>query len=505
MHIEKMHIVKKRLQKKLREQAMILMKTITRMWAPRRFYSSLAYIIVLGIVITAMPLTLSAQERFYRDVTLATGGVEEITLAPGHTMTIATDRGFSDMVVGNPGVADVFPLTDSSLYIQGISSGFTNVAVYDEQKELLGIFNIRVRRDFSELTGSIQAAVPSANVDVENINNRVRLSGSVKDNVDLIKVLEVAAQYTEEPIINSIRIRDLQQVMLQVRILEVERNAGRALGVNLTGVSSSGNVSTTGRAAQGGSVQPFGSFVGNLLTVAGVRVDFVINALEEKGLARRLADPSLVTLSGVEANFVVGGEVPIQTVTTGENGSTTSGTDFREYGVRLNFTPTVLDKGLVRLRINPEVSDIDRSVENIRGEVGFITRSADTTVMLRDGQSFAIAGLFKSDNSRNIDQVPWLGSVPILGSLFRSTAYQKKETDLVILVTPKIVRPARPGEPLVSPLDKTRSSDDVELFLLGMLEVDKDMIRGFHDGAGIIGPYGHIIDLEFDDALLKKK
>ncbi|MEK6204121.1 MAG: hypothetical protein N2B02_00590, partial [Amylibacter sp.] len=154
---------------------------------------------------------------------------------------------------------------------------------------------------------------------------------------------------------------------------------------------------------------------------------------------------------------------------------------------------------------NPEVSDIDRSVENIRGEVGFITRSADTTVMLRDGQSFAIAGLFKSDNSRQIDQVPWLGSVPILGSLFRSTAYQKKETDLVILVTPKIVRPAAPGEPLASPLDKTRSSDDVELFLLGMLEVDKDMIRGFHDGAGIIGPYGHIIDLEFDDALLKKK
>ena len=135
----------------------------------------------------------------------------------------------------------------------------------------------------------------------------------------------------------------------------------------------------------------------------------------------------------------------------------------------------------------------------------FVTRSADTTVLLRDGQSFAIAGLIQSNNARNIDQLPWLGSIPILGALFRSTSFQKNETDLVILVTPKIVRPARPGEPLHSPLDQTRTSDDVELFLLGMLEVDKDTIRAFHDGEGIIGPYGHIIDLEFDDGLLKKK
>jgi pilus assembly protein CpaC len=126
-------------------------------------------------------------------------------------------------------------------------------------------------------------------------------------------------------------------------------------------------------------------------------------------------------------------------------------------------------------------------------------------VELRDGQSFAIAGLLQTNNDRNIDQVPWLGQIPILGALFRSTSFQKRETDLVIVVTPRIVRPAAPDEPLASPLDKTRSTDDVELFLLGMLEVDKDLIRGFHDGKGIVGPYGHIIDLDFPNDLAVKK
>ena len=312
---------------------MLLIKVITCMRRFRRFFSSVSCIIILGLVLNALPLMLNAQERY---VTLGTGEVEKIILAPSHTLTITTNRSFSDMVVGNSDIADVFPLTDTSLYIQGMKSGFTNIAVYDEQKNLLGLFDIRVRRDFSELRYTINAAVPSADVEVSNINNRVRLSGTVKDAVDLNQVLAIAAQYSSDPIINSIRIRDAQQVMLKVRILEVERNSGRALGVNLTGTSASGNVSRTGNGLGGAGI-PFGSFVGNLLEVAGVRVDFVINALEAKGLARRLANPSLVTVSGVEANFVVGGEVPISTVVTGENGSTASGTDFREYGVKLNL------------------------------------------------------------------------------------------------------------------------------------------------------------------------
>jgi pilus assembly protein CpaC len=179
-------------------------------------------------------------------------------------------------------------------------------------------------------------------------------------------------------------------------------------------------------------------------------------------------------------------------------------TSYREYGVRLNFVPIVLDEGLIQLRIKPEVSRPDEDVLFPEG-TGFITRKVDTTVSLRDGQSFAIAGLLDVTNQRDIEQIPLLGQIPILGALFRSAGFQKRETELVIIVTPKLVRPAAPDEPLRTPLDATRSSNDVELFLLGMLEVDRDLIRGFQNGDGVVGPYGHMIDLEFGDGTTQKK
>ena len=172
--------------------------------------------------------------------------------------------------------------------------------------------------------------------------------------------------------------------------------------------------------------------------------------------------------------------------------------------MRLNFLPVVLDDQLVRLRISPEVSDIDPSL-SVNGQPAFISRKADTTVSLRNGQSFAIAGLLQANNARSVDQVPWLGQVPVLGTLFASREFQKRETDLVILVTPRLVAPVGPDTPLVSPLDETVPSNDVELFLLGMLEVDKQLLNRFRDGHGVVGPYGHMIDLEFEDGVIVKK
>lgn len=437
-----------------------------------------------------------AQTRF---VALTDEGVNQVIVAPGTTVTVDTDVSFSNMVVGNAGVADAVPLSSSSLYLQGVASGTTNIAFYNEDNKLIGVIDVRVRLNYADLRREIRRDVPAANVAVSNINNRIRVTGTVENSVMLERVLDIAEQYTAQPVINEIQVTSSQQVLLQARILEVSRNSGRELGVNLTATSSSGNVSTTGA----GSESPFGTFVGNLLQGA-TNIDFVINALEAKGLARRLANPSIATLSGTTGNFVVGGEVPISISTTGEDGNVATSTSYREFGVRLNFTPTVLDNGLINLRLSPEVSEIDESID-VDSNPGFVTRKADTTILLRDGQSFAIAGLLQTSNSRNIQQLPWLGSVPILGALFRSTEFQKRETDLVIVVTPTLVRPGGPNEPLRSPLDTTRSSDDVELFLLGMLEVDKNMVRAFRSGEGIIGPYGHIIDLEFDDALISKK
>lgn len=470
--------------------------------AQRGIAARLLSVIAVVALMAGLSQPVEAQERM-----VALGGdsvVEPVTIKPGFTLTLRTDRPFSDIVVGNAAVADVFPLTDSSVYVQANTPGATNVSFYGPNRELLGVTILNVRVDFNDLQQAINRAVPNADVSVANVNGRVRLSGEVRDGPSLQRVIEIAEQFSDQPVLNAVRVTDPQQVQLDVRILEVSRRSGRELGVELTGTNDGVRRIQTGTGPLGGQV-PFGSFVGNLLSIAGTEIDVVINALEAKGMARRLANPTLVTSNGVEANFVVGGEVPITTTTLNAEGVPIgTGTDYREYGVRLNFRPVVLDNSLISLEIRPEVSDIDTSV-TVNGQPAFISRKADTTVTLRDGQSFAIAGLLQVDNERNVQQVPWIGQVPVLGALFRSTAFQKRETDLVILVTPRLVRPSSPNEPLVTPLDTTRSSNDVELFLLGMLEVNRPMIRSFVDGTGIVGPYGHMIDLEFDDALVEKK
>ncbi|MDP2618764.1 MAG: type II and III secretion system protein family protein [Hyphomicrobiales bacterium] len=312
-----------------------------------------------------------------------------------------------------------------------------------------------------------------------------------------------------------------QQVLLEVRLLEASRSAGRELGVSwwvrdpgstrglATGAVDRPTVGpppptntllspptalfTLSPALASGAV-PFGTLVAQVLD-AGIDADIVVQALEQKGLARRLAEPNLVALSGEKASFHAGGEVPIP-VPSGDGDITII---FKEYGVRLNFTPVVLDDGLINLKLEPEVSEPDPSVTIRTNDIevpGFVTRRASTTIELRDGQSFAMAGLLQTTHTKNQSQLPWLGQVPVLGALFRSSDFQKQETDLVIIVTPHIVKPSKPGEPLRTPLDKTRPANDVEFFLLGMQEVSDDMLRRFEKGQGIYGPYGHIIELQ---------
>lgn len=460
---------------------------------------AIGFLAIQFVALGALPHSANAQVQ---QIAIDDGAVSNVEMAPGRTLTITTDTNFADILIGNTAVIDVFPLTDTSLYIQSKAVGRTNITLYSNEKRLLEVIDVSVLTDFDELREALRNAVPGSNVTVNNLNNRVQLSGTVKDNVDMQRALEITRQFTDMAVINGVIIESAQQVELDVRIIEVERNASRGFGTNLTGTDSGNTVFST-LATQGQTALPFGTIVGNLLEISGIEVDFVINALESKGLARRLANPKLITTSGIEANFVVGGEIPISATVETDSGVGVGGTSYREYGVRLNFLPVVKNDGLISLRITPEVSDVDFS-NLVNGQPSFITRRADTTVSLRNGQSFAIAGLIQANNARNVEQFPWLGQVPILGTLFSSRGFQKRESDLVILVTPKLVQPAVPNQPLASPLDLTRSSNDVELFLLGMLEVDRKVIQGYRDGNGISGPYGHIIDLEFDDGVIKK-
>ncbi|MDH3581807.1 MAG: hypothetical protein OEM91_14420, partial [Hyphomicrobiales bacterium] len=213
---------------------------------------------------------------------------------------------------------------------------------------------------------------------------------------------------------------------------------------------------------------PFGSMVARLLS-AGATADVIVQALEEKGLARRLAEPNLVALSGDTASFLAGGEFPFP---VGREDDTIT-IEFKKFGVGLAFTPTVLSNGMVNLKIEPEVSEIDPNNTlrvNDTTIPGLVTRRAKTTIELRDGQSFAIAGLLQANHTNLTRQLPWIGQVPVLGALFRSASYEKKETDLVIIVTPRLVQPAGPGQRLITPFDKTVPGNDIDFFLKGRHE-----------------------------------
>ncbi|MBN9673746.1 type II and III secretion system protein family protein [Labrenzia aggregata] len=480
---------------------------------------------VMVIALAVGLCSISPARAQVDEITLVnSGSVSKVTMPPGTTRTVRTDRTFSDLVVGDPEIADIVPLSSQVLYIQGKSTGLTNISIYNEQKALLGVIEVRVQLNFDEVARAVRAVAPTAQVRVSNVGNRIRLFGNVNSATDLTKVLEVAQQFSEAPVINALSVRGPQQVALEIRVLEASRSIGRDLGVNWVGRSSDGNVSTSGARVQtgvdettggliailgsGASVAqqgalPFGTLVAKVLETAGLRIDTIIDALEGKGLVRRLAQPNLTTISGEAARFHVGGEVPIQTATSSAGGVATS-TDYRPFGVRLEFVPTVLDESRINLRVMTEVSDIDGSI-NVNGNPGFRSRRAEAVIELRDGQSFSMAGLLDNIDQRDINQIPWLGQVPVLGVLFRSTSFQKRETDLVIVATPRLVRPANPSENLASPLDRTRPANDAEMFALGLLEVNKDMLRTYREGKGLIGPYGHIVDLELEAGYVYKK
>jgi pilus assembly protein CpaC len=416
-------------------------------------------------------------------------------------------------------------MTDRSLYIIGKGVGTTSINLFSQDKRSLGVVEVEVGMDVDDMAVAIRQVAPRARISVGTVNGRVRLAGRVKDGATLAKILDVVQQYGTEPPINAVEVEDSQQVTLEVRVLEVSRNAGRELGVGWftqngesvrNGATSPGaTTSLLGSAVGLGGAfatgnAPFATLIANVID-SGINVDVIVRALEDKKLARSLAEPNLTTLSGETATFLAGGEVPIP-VNGGNNGEITI--EFKEFGVKLAFTPIVLQDSLIHLTLEPEVSQLDPTTSVSTASVGglggisvpgFITRRAHTVVELRDGQSFAIAGLLQSTNRKLQSQVPWIGQVPIIGALFRSSSFIKNETDLVIIVTPRLVRPAGPGQQVASPLDKTRPTNDPEFFILGQLEVSKNMIRRYEQGQGVIGPYGHMLDVAPKDKMIYVK
>ncbi len=420
---------------------------------------------------------------------LATTSVMRINLPVSQAVTVTMSSPVGKIMSADPAIADAQPITDRSLYLVGRGFGTTTVNLYTDTGMPVGLLAVEVGADTADMARSIRAALPSSRVKVDTVNGRVRLGGTVPDSVSMQKVLDIVAQYGDPAVINTMTLEGGQQVNLEVRILEAARDAGRELGVRWGG--SIGGVSTHigGGDTPASSAASFSSFVTSALSGGGISLNATINALESKGLVRTLAEPNLTTLSGVNASFLAGGQVPIR-VSDGNGGSNL---EYKDFGVRLVFTPAVLDDRRIQIHLTPEVSGIGGFTSG--GDPVFNTRNLDATVELRDGQSFSVAGLLQNDTTMNQSQLPWIGDVPILGALFKSSSYQKRETELVVIVTPRLVQPSTPGQQVASPLDQTQPANDFQFFALGQLEVTPKMLKDFQSGAGVVGPYGYIIDL----------
>ncbi len=420
---------------------------------------------------------------------LSTTSVMRINLPVSQAVTVVISGPVGKVVAADPAVADAQPITDRSIYIVGRAFGTTTVNLYSAAGTPVGLLAVEVGADTSDMQRSIRAAVPNSAVKVRTANGRVVLSGTVGDTDSMQKVLAIVAQYGSPTVVNTITLTGGQQVNLEVRILEAQRDAGRDLGIQWGG--SVGGVKTT---INGGPNDPaadaasFSSFITSVIS-GGISLNATISALEAKHVVRTLADPNLTTLSGVNASFLAGGQVPIRTVDN--NGNTAL--SFKDFGVRLVFQPVVLDGDRIQIHLTPEVSGIGSFTA--AGDPVFNTRTLDATVELRDGQSFSVAGLLQNDTQLSQNQLPWLGDVPILGALFKSSSFQKHETELVVIVTPRLVQPSAPGQTIATPLDGTQPANDAEFFALGQLEVTPKMLKAFQSGAGAAGPYGYIIDL----------
>jgi len=463
-------------------------------WGQKKL-TTCAGAVAAAFMFLAVPLAISGEAiAAARVVTLsAENRVGKLMVVLGNSETVRISLPFAEIVVGDPETADVNPLTDRTLYILGRKLGTTNVTLFDENKQLVAVIDIEVTHNLGGLRQTLKDSMPGSSIKVRSINGRVLLEGQVASAPAAARAMAIARDFAGDQVTNSLSIAANQQVNLEVRFVEVSRTAGKELGISWNMTDSKLNGFASGNDPPNvplGTVNylPFATIVANVLS-NGISPDLLINALEQRNVARRLAEPNLTALSGETASFHAGGEVPVKVCLEDEDGTNKCSIEYKEFGVKLGFTPTVLDDGLINLNIIPEVSEIDATLTNENGFV-FVSRKAKTSVELRDGQSFAIAGLLQSNNTRSKDQVPWLGDVPVLGTLFRSAKFQKKESDLVIIVTPRLARPVGTKQQLHDPLQNPLSSNEPELFLLGKLEVSKKQLDLKYHGV-----YGHIIDL----------
>lgn len=438
-------------------------------------------VLAIALATTAIAPAAQAQVHSQSGMSMHAGTVE---IAVNKSQVLTADTTIDRAMIGNDEIADILPVSSNSIYVLGKAVGTTSLTLYDRANRVIAIMDISVGPDVGGLREQMAQLMPGQPVEARVSNGAVVLSGTVSDAGVADRAVQLARAYApDDRIVNLMTLGGSQQVMLEVRFAEVSRTVGKDLGVrsflndndSFLGAIGNGAGTVTNGVRLDQVTGSFGVLRNIFGGVFGLDIDATLSALEEKGLAKTLAEPTLIALSGESASFLAGGEFPVPVIQSGGGGgvggdnSNSITVEFKPFGVSLGFTPTVLSDKVINLVVEPEVSAIDPTASiTLNGLVipGLQTRRASTTLELRDGESFAIAGLLQQDFKTTVNQVPLLGSIPIIGTLFRSTSFQKGETELLIVVTPRLVAPIKPSQVRL-PTDRIHDPSQADVLLNG--------------------------------------
>ncbi len=420
------------------------------------------------------------------------GGTIAVEINKGTTIHLSAPA--ASVAVADPAIADVQVISPRLLMVAGRGVGETSVIAVDAHDNVILQSTVDVTHNLSRLSKALSDMSPDTKVTATSADNAIVLKGKVDSPVQAEKLQRLASGFLsgdKQQVINMMDTSAGDQVMLKVRVVELQRTELKRFGINWESVLNAGSFVFglgQGRDFIGNTLDAAGnanafdrSAAGDNSILAGYKgktanINAIIDALESDGLVSVLAEPNLTTRSGQQASFLAGGEIPIPV--QGQNGEVTI--DYRQFGVSLQFTPVVLSKDKISLSVLPEVSALseDNRVTTTSGVSvpSITTRRASTTVDLGSGQTFAVAGLMRADGSNTISKFPFLGDVPVLGTLFRSSQFQNNQTELVILVTPYIVKPVDDPTLLATPLDGMTPASDYERILLGRLTSETAML-----------------------------
>jgi pilus assembly protein CpaC len=396
-----------------------------------------------------------------------------IEIEVGKSRIINSPKQIRRASMADPKFADALVLSPTQIYLVGKQVGETNLTLWDQDEQVLKMYELRVVTGLTWLKEQIYELLGEKNIQITTNQDYIALSGTVTSATNLTHALVLAEAFAPKKVLNLLQVGGNHQVMIEVRIAEMNRSLARRLGINLTvisgndfGISQLGGL-TSAEFDATGVTSTISSAVNALFQIQGGNMVWTafIDALKTQGLVKILAEPNLVTLSGQEATFLAGGEVPILVAQAlGANSIV-----FKQFGVAVTFKPTVLSSEKISMQVTPEFSEVDDSRGTVAGVPGFLTRRVSTVIELGDGQSFAIGGLIQDSVRESLSKYPFLGDVPVLGALFRSSQFEKNETELIIIVTPHLVKPLNAQKhPL--PTDDFVEPDDFTFYILGELE-----------------------------------